>query len=188
MRHETPFKRPRNRARSRPLLPFGSRGVLLSRGELAFFRALRRALAGRFLIAFKVRAADLLSCSSSAWEAGFGHMIARHHLDFVLCEPDSTEIHAAIELDDRSHCQANRKRRDSFLNEAFAAAKIPLIRFQAAARYDPVAIARVIERSQNCQGPPGLHTAENPPSARRPANTGSRKAAISITIRRKSEP
>ncbi len=93
------------------------------------------AVGNEYLIALKVRVADVLHCSASAWDEGFGHLIARHHLDFVLCDPRSTEVVVAIELDDRSHDQPRRQRRDSFLNDAFKAARLRLVRIKAAARY-----------------------------------------------------
>jgi hypothetical protein len=123
------------------------RQTLLSRGEAAFYFALRAAVRGRFLIAFKVRLADLITCGEAAWNAGFGHMIARHHLDFVLCDHGSTDIRLAIELDDRSHDLAVRKRRDVFVNEALSAAGIRLLRVQAAARYDANVLADAIARA-----------------------------------------
>jgi hypothetical protein len=122
-------------AQQQSILPYRMRGPLLSRGELAFFRVLRAALGGRFLIAIKVRVADLLDCPREAWEEGFGYMVARHHVDIVLCDHATTAVVAAIELDDRSHDRPARQNRDEFLDAAFAAAKVPLIRFTAAARY-----------------------------------------------------
>ncbi|MEX2167732.1 MAG: DUF2726 domain-containing protein [Pirellulales bacterium] len=129
---------------SREPLPYQPRGTLLSRGEGAFFRALRVALRGEYLIAFKVRLADLITCRDTAWDAGFGHLIARQHLDFVLCDWKTTEILVAVELDDRSHKLARRRRRDSFVNDALAAAGIPLVRFQAAFHYDAAVVAAAL--------------------------------------------
>lgn len=123
---------------------------MLSRGEVAFYFALRAAVRGRFLIAPKVRLADLITCGDDAWKSGFGHMIARHHLDFVLCDHCSTDIRLAIELDDRSHDAPHRKRRDAFVNEALAAAGIRLLRIQAASRYDVPAISDAIETLIGC--------------------------------------
>jgi Protein of unknown function (DUF2726) len=131
-------------------LPYRRRGPLLSRGERAFFYALQAALGRRYLIAIKVRAADLLDCSSSAWKAGYGHMIARHHLDFVLCEPRSTEVVVVIELDDRSHRRPKRQRRDAFLNNAFQAAQMPLLRIKAAVRYSVSVLREQIQRATDC--------------------------------------
>jgi hypothetical protein len=122
-------------------LPYEPRHTLLSRGEAAFYRALRTAVQGRYLIAFKVRLADLVTCKEEAWDAGFGHMIARQHLDFVLCDWRSTDILLVIELDDRTHSAPRRRARDAFLNEALFAAGVPLLRFRAEARYDAASIA-----------------------------------------------
>lgn len=126
-------------------MPYKPRQTLLSRGEAAFYFALRAAVRGRYLIAFKVRLADLITCGDAAWEAGFGHMIARQHLDFILCDHGSTDILLAIELDDRSHELARRKRRDLFLNEALFVAGIPLLRFRASSRYDIDVLANAID-------------------------------------------
>jgi hypothetical protein len=126
------------------VLPYRRRDVLLSRGEAAFFRALLRAASSRYVVALKVRAADLITCAESAWADGFGFLVARHHLDFVLCDRNTTRIVAAIELDDRSHDTPKRRERDKFLDRAFSSAGLPLIRFRAAAFYNPHAIASAI--------------------------------------------
>ena len=43
---------------------------------------------------------------------------------------------ALIELDDRTHQRRDRRDRDLFLNEALAAAGVPILRVPAAASYD----------------------------------------------------
>jgi len=80
--------------------------------------------------------ADLVTCSDEAWANGFGHMIARHHVDFVLCDFRTTDVLAAIELEDRSHAKASRRRRGEFVDDALSAAGIPLVRMQASAWYN----------------------------------------------------
>ena len=125
-------------------LPYRRRGPLLSQGEAAFYRVLRLVVGRRWHVAFKARLADLITCSESAWADGFGHMIARHHVDFVLCEYRTTDVVAVIELDDRSHRQSARQRRDGFLDAALDSAKIPLVRVQAASTYDAQLLERVL--------------------------------------------
>lgn len=141
---------PRRRSPARQVkrsLPYRRRGPLLSRGEVAFYRVLRKAVGSQYHVAFKARLADLVTCSERAWDEGFGHMIARHHVDFVLCDFRTTEVVAAIELDDRSHAKPNRRRRDEFLDNSLSAAGIPLIRFPASAWYNAPSIADTISRS-----------------------------------------
>lgn len=106
---------------------------------------LRKAVAQRYHVAFKARLADLVTCSDAAWDRGYGHLIARQHVDFVLCDYRTTEVLVAIELDDKSHAKLARRRRDRFLDEALGAASIPLVRFAAAARYEFETIRSVID-------------------------------------------
>jgi hypothetical protein len=139
---------PRRRRVTRPQtnsLPYRRRGPLLSQGEAAFYRVLRKAVAQRYHVAFKARLADLVTCSDAAWNRGYGHLIARQHVDFVLCDYRTTEVLVAIELDDKSHAKLARRRRDRFLDEALGAASIPLVRVTASARYEVEAIRAVIE-------------------------------------------
>ena len=55
----------RSRGLTPRLLPYRNRGPLLSRGELFFYLALRRAVAGGVIITFKVRLADLVTCNDA---------------------------------------------------------------------------------------------------------------------------
>jgi len=125
-------------------MPYASRETLLTRGEAAFHGPLQEAVGGRYLIMCKVRVADVLTCSEADWRHGFGGAISQKHLDFVLCEPASTRIVLAIELDDRSHEAEHRRRRDKFLNEALRTAGIPLLRIKARAQYSPEIIQLLV--------------------------------------------
>lgn len=124
-------------------MPYASRLTLLSRGEAAFHGPLLQAVGGRWLIMCKVRVADVIECAQPQ-AGGRGEpdwarfaAISQKHLDFVLCDPRSTRIRCAIELDDRSHESPHRRRRDAFLDAALRAAGVPLVRFRARSEYDP---------------------------------------------------
>lgn len=54
--------------------------------------------------------------------------IQRKHVDFVLCDKRNLEAACAVELDDRSHQQQDRRERDQFVDGVFAAAGIPMLR------------------------------------------------------------
>jgi hypothetical protein len=116
-------------------MPYASRQTLLSRGEAAFHGPLQEAVGGQYLVMCKVRVADVLTCTETDWRLGHGGAISQKHLDFVLCEPSTTRIVLAIELDDRSHEAEHRQRRDRFLNEALRAGGIRLLRIKARAQY-----------------------------------------------------
>lgn len=122
--------------------------ALLTEAELRFHGALKGALGDQFVICPKVRLADVLEVSrglpKAAWQGAFAR-ISQKHLDFVLCQPRTFEIVAAVELDDRSHSESKRRERDDFLNNALAAAEVPLVRFPASNRYDLATLAGEIE-------------------------------------------
>ena len=128
-------------------LPYRTRGFLLSKGENAFFGHLQQAAEGRHVISMKVRLSDVLDCPKHPERQKLFNRISAKHLDFILCDPRTTRILAAIELDDRSHGRRRRQERDEFVDRALEAAGIPLIRFQASSRYDSRAIAARLEEA-----------------------------------------
>ena len=117
-------------------LPYFSRRYLLSKGEAAFFVALRAALPPGVLVAPKVRVSDVIGCDAAAWRAGFGGRISQKHVDFVLVDERTTALVLIVELDDRTHRQRDRRERDDFLDRAFAAAGLEVLHVPAAAKYD----------------------------------------------------
>ncbi len=124
--------------------PYRARGYLLSRAELRFFLALRRAVAGSVHVAAKVRLADVVACreqaDTTADRASLSR-ISQKHLDFVLIERKTARILGAVELDDRSHLSDATVTRDRFVNEVLEQTGVPLVRVQAAAAYNPHVLA-----------------------------------------------
>jgi hypothetical protein len=119
---------------------------LLTPAEQRFYEALDNAVNGRYAILAKVRVADILKLSSKSNSARHRLFmsIACKHVDFVLVEVEDLHPVAAVELDDSSHQRADRRKRDELLNNLFARAEFPLIRFPAAIRYDPSAIEKTL--------------------------------------------
>lgn len=126
-------------------LPYYSREYLLSRGEMAFYRVLVRALPPGLVVCPKVRLADLINCPGDAWRQGFGGRIAGKHVDFVLAHAGTLGIRTVIELDDRSHGRSDRRERDTFVDRALEAAGIPILRVPAASQYDARALTGRLE-------------------------------------------
>jgi hypothetical protein len=116
--------------------------TLLTPAEQNFYEALDRAVDGRYAILAKVRVADILKVSSQSNSARHRLFmsIACKHVDFVLVDAEDLHPVAAIELDDSSHQRADRIKRDALLNNLFAKAEFPLIRFPTAPNYD---VARI---------------------------------------------
>jgi hypothetical protein len=113
--------------------------TLFSKAELAFFRALERAVGEEYRIFAKVRLADVLTpvgrTQSRRWWRAFTKVSSKH-LDYVLVDPQTSQIRLAVELDDRSHEKASRKARDAFVNQICAQAGIRLVRVPLQERYN----------------------------------------------------
>lgn len=73
--------------------------------------------------------------------------IRQKKLDFVLAYPKTSRIAAVIELDDKSHELEHRKKRDQFVDQAFAAAGILLIRIPVYKKYEPAKIRSIINQA-----------------------------------------
>ncbi len=122
--------------------------TLLTAAEQKFYEALDAAIDGRLLILSKVRLADLLVVTSTSRSARYRvfRSIACKHVDFVLAEVENLHPIAAIELDDSSHQRADRRLRDQLLDDLFAKASFPLLRFRAAANYSSRLIEERVEK------------------------------------------
>ena len=126
-------------------LPYSLRDDFLSPAERSFFGVLQLALGPKAVVFAKVRVADLLYVPRGEGRQSYQNRISGKHVDFVLCAPDSLQPIAAIELDDASHSRADRIERDEFLDSAFAAANLPLVRFPAQRQYDVKSVAARID-------------------------------------------
>ena len=125
---------------------------MLTRGELAFYQRLCEAVGQELIVFSKVRLADVIHCRRPGGAWGTFSAISQKHLDFVLCDPLSTRIRCAVELDDRSHDAPHRRRRDAFVDKALQAAGVPLVRIRARADYPPAAIAEAVATALHANG------------------------------------
>ena len=121
--------------------PYQSREFLLSPAERSFLGVLDQVLSNAAYRVFaKVRLADVVEVDKglkrSAWQSAF-NSISRKHVDFVVCQSDNMAIVGAIELDDGSHEQRNRKDRDVVVDKILEVAGISLVRVKAATAYAP---------------------------------------------------
>jgi Protein of unknown function (DUF2726) len=122
---------------------------LVTPAEQRFYEALDEAVDGRLMILSKVRVADLLSITSESRSARnrIFRSIASKHVDFVLVEAKDLRPLAAIELDDSTHRRSDRRKRDELLDDLFAKAKLPLLRFKTASAYNPRSIEARFEQA-----------------------------------------
>jgi LPXTG-motif cell wall-anchored protein len=116
--------------------PYFTKGTLLTSAELKFYKILKAVVQNRYDISCKVRLADIISCTDYYWHKGYGPKISAKHIDFVLQNPQTSDILLCIELDDKSHQRPDRIKRDKFLNQALETATVPLLRIPVAKGYD----------------------------------------------------
>ena len=133
-----------------PTSVYQTKQFILSPAEQKFYKALSQGLGSQFMILMKVRVADALQpgsgVSKNEWASAFNRIKSKH-FDFLLCSHNSYEIIAAIELDDSSHQQKNRIKRDKFLNSACESANFALIRIVARQVYSAQEIKSAVLNS-----------------------------------------
>ena len=116
----------------------------LSPAERSFLGVLSQAAGDEWRVFAKVRIADVLTpakvMSRSRWQSAFNAISAKH-FDFLLCDPADCVPKLAVELDDKSHDQSGRRRRDRLVEAACGSAGLPLLRVKAARAY-PIAEIR----------------------------------------------
>lgn len=128
-------------------LPYRRAKHLLSKGERAFWYPLYRAVKGKFRIFCKVRLADVVRAPADIPdERRWFRKIARYHVDFVICDPHTTEPLLVVELDDRTHRTKEQRERDQFKQDVLGAGGLPLYRVRAQAAYDPQELSETIVR------------------------------------------
>jgi len=132
---------------AKPALPYCRAENLLTKGERAFWLPLFQAVKGKYRIFCKVRLADVVCCSpGQSDEEHWFRKIAHAHVDFVICQPESTLPLLVIELDDRSHLDPAQGRRDEWKDDVLRAARMPVHRVPAREAYDVLELAQTIDR------------------------------------------
>ena len=128
--------------------PYERRKTLFSPAERSFLGVLERAVGDETRVLGKVRLADLIDVHkglSKGVRQGALNRIRSKHVDFVLCDVSSAAPLCGIELDDGSHERTDRKKRDAFVQRAFEAAGLPLLRFPARQGYSLEEVRRALE-------------------------------------------
>ncbi len=120
---------------------------LFTPAERSFLGVLDLAIGNEYRILGKVRVADVLApqkgLSRKNWQVAFNRISAKH-FDYLLCDPKTLEVKAAVELDDSSHNSKARIKRDTFLEGACESAGLPLIRIKAQRNYQVSAVKEAI--------------------------------------------
>ncbi|HFZ8416067.1 TPA: DUF2726 domain-containing protein [Salmonella enterica subsp. enterica serovar Aberdeen] len=108
--------------------------ALMTEREIHFMKGLFRVVdMKRWYLCPQVRVADIVQLKgnirsrSRQWWQLF-RMVSQWHVDVVIVDRRTFCVVAVVELDDASHLQLERKRRDILLEEVMRQAGIPLLR------------------------------------------------------------
>jgi len=137
-------------ARKNHAQPYERMNSILTPAEQHFYKVLSSVIEGQAIIMAKVRVADLLKIRKSIKEKHFWDYfskISQKHIDFVLVDPQSFITLCVIELDDKSHLNFDRMKRDRFVNQVMAQTGIPLYRFSVRRRYNR---SKILEKLNSC--------------------------------------
>jgi very-short-patch-repair endonuclease len=117
-------------------LPFRLRDDFLSAAEISFYHILLSTVGDRLTVCPKVNLNDIFFVSHPDRNQASLNRISRKHIDFLLCDSRSMRPRVGIELDDSSHAREDRRARDAFVEQAFEAAGVALLRFPAQRAYN----------------------------------------------------
>jgi len=135
---------------SRPdsTLRFSSRRKLLNDDQLVFIRALELALHGRYRIVTTARLSDLVEPHESLRAFGRRRLFEKMNaivLDCVLCDEQTFEVLAAIQLNRSKRRSGKAAEEDRFVEVALRSANTHLIRMPLQPLYSAALIATQVE-------------------------------------------
>lgn len=123
---------------------------LFTPAERSFFGVLETLDHEGLTLTTKVRLADVFSIRKGLdrgeWQRALNRVVAKH-VDFLLIRKSDGRPVLGIELDDASHQRAERKQRDRFVDEVFAAARLPLVHLPAQRTYTVQEITAELNRA-----------------------------------------
>jgi len=113
---------------------------LFTPAERSFLGVLEEVLAKDYAILGKVRLADIIrprkGLSNSERTSALNRITSKH-VDFAVCDLRTRAVVGVIELDDSSHQNVSRQRRDEFVDKALLAAGVPVVHIAAQKAYQP---------------------------------------------------
>lgn len=103
---------------------------IMSDSEMGFYINLKKSLEDKFIVLSKVRIEDFIKVAESGMPFGekesLRNRIKSRHVDFLICDRETTKPLLAIELDGSSHKNSKRVERDKFVNELCESVNLPI--------------------------------------------------------------
>ena len=123
---------------------------LISRPEHEFFDILVEILGNQYYVFPQIHLSNILDNKivGQNWKGAFRH-IDEKSVDYVICDKAYIKPLLAIELDDRTHEQENRRKRDIEVNRILDNAGIPFMRFENHGSFDKEKIKKLISEKIN---------------------------------------
>lgn len=118
-------------------LPYKVKENFLTDAELSFYKSLKLFVGDRAVICPKVGLKDIFFIGKGIgkdYMKYFGK-IAKKHVDFLLCDPETMKPLCGIELDDISHTNKKSYERDLFVEKVYKDANFQLIRISTKSGY-----------------------------------------------------
>jgi len=122
------------------------RGRFLSANEREFLSNLDRVVGARYRVFAQVRLADLVDVEGPK-TARFDMMrlVFAKSVDFVVCDRATLDPVMILEVDDRSHDVAERRRRDVLVDRVCAEAGLRLVRVRARFSYGESGLGQLLQ-------------------------------------------
>jgi very-short-patch-repair endonuclease len=110
---------------------YSAKNSLMTKTESVFFIKLERVVSERYFVFPQVHLSALLDhkVKGQEWSYAFRHINGKS-VDYVLCDRETLQPVYAIELDDYTHDQNDRKKRDAEVERIFQGAGLSLVRFK----------------------------------------------------------
>ena len=110
---------------------YSAKSLIMTYTEAQFFAKLNSAVEERYFVFPQVHLSALLDhrVKGQDWRIAFRHVNGKS-VDYVLCDKATLRPVYAIELDDATHSQRDRIKRDTEVERIFAEAQLPLVRFK----------------------------------------------------------
>jgi len=141
--------------------PYRLRDDFLSDAEHSFYQVIRLMMGDYFVICPKVNLADLVYVINLRENFSSRNRIDRKHIDFLICERKTIKPKFAIELDDSSHKRKDRSERDTFVDEVFAQAGLPLVRIKASLAYNQQELGAIFKSALTQNAPKAIQDSED---------------------------
>lgn len=116
-------------------LPYKKKEYLMTKAEREFFDVLERVVTGRYYIVPQVKISNIAFVSSGKNRQAYLNKIDRKTIDFVLFDKQFSPI-IAIELDDSSHDNEDRKIRDGFVDKIMETIGLKIVHVKTASTYN----------------------------------------------------